>query len=350
MVKAMTKVEVDVLKETFKKQLFKKEYIAYGIECEKKLNQPPYETVIKTFDGYGNEHNIPAKGPGKILRHVSYHQAVHSAQEQPASDQGFEGMLSRVTDAPPPTPPNNCCLYNGRKEEYEKLTENWLQSSFYQPFIDRVEEKVRRMTEVKSVACFGLGRLMKDMDLPGSHIITNYLQHIVALKIRNLIEKVQKGKVTENIPIYTQDPAYCTNCKSILEKELGFQVMESNSGYLKVDANSFVITCAPAAPVRQIIGDLTKDSIGPAGMLCQPIDGDGVETAENIVDMPSPSIEQFALHAHKNDMKIVFRNDHSSDSSDEEGDMRNTVFYDEKYPSVIGSIFTDFALYFKKKP
>jgi hypothetical protein len=342
----MKREEIAALRACFNKNLYTADNIKHWEECEVKLNAPPYKATIRTFDGNGEAHEIPAQGPGKILRYASYHQAVHKAEAQSASDKGFEYMLVRVTDADPATPPKECCDTEGRKEKYAEYTKQWKATAWFGNFIKKVEEKAKSMVEVKSIACFGLGHLEANPNFAPTHMIANYLQHVVVLEIRTLLA-VEHKVPPEDIPIYAQDPKYCTNCKDILEKELGFTVMESNSGFLKVDGNTFVITSAPSVPVRQIVGDLTKDVGGPAGILCQPIDGDGVETANKIVDMPSPSINEFANKAYLTNMAMTFTAERA-DSSDEESDLQNSVFYSDEYAQVYGSILPDFAIYLKK--
>lgn len=345
--RALFKTERLALEARFEDSLYSAEMIKHWEECRIKLNREPFEAIVRTFDSDGKVHEIPAKGPGKILRYCSYHQLIHEAEKQPKSDDAFEGMLVRVADADSATPPEECCLKPKRQEDYAEWTKEWKNSPFYFSFMDKFVSKARLMTEVKSVACFGLGELKQDTDRsPYDHIIANYLQHIVALEIRNWLAFKQKME-PKNIPIYAQDPKYCTNCKDILENELGFQVVEGNSGFLNVDGNTFVVTSAPTVPVRQIVGDLTKGVGGPAGFLCQPIDGDGVEASDGIVDMPSRNLYQFAVAATRNHMMAVWRTERD-DSSDEESDVTNSVYYDEQYPVVKASIFPDFAIYLKK--
>lgn len=241
---------------------------------------------MRTYDGDGKAVQIAAKGPNKIFHFCSYHQAVHKGEAQPVADSAFANMLVRVTSASDALTPDECCnnppagvreeerhkyCHSGTRQlEYTKMTSHWKNTQHYKDLMGFLEQRTDRMTEVKSVACFGLGRLGANSDRSPDHLIANYLQHIAALDIRNLFARKQKVPKS-NIPIYTQDPAYCSECVKTLEAELGFEVLPSNTGFLKVDGNTFVMTIHPGAPIRQIIGDITADEGGPAGLFCPPI-------------------------------------------------------------------------------
>ena len=344
---ALTTEEVSTLRKLFDKELYSKTNIEHWLDCEAQLRTPPFTANVRTFDRNGTPQHIPAKGQGGQLRFCSYHQTVQAAESQPQADPEFDGMLVRVTNAHSLVEPRDCCLYEKQEEEFKHYADKWLESPFCKRLMGYVADKARNMTEVKSVVCFGLGPLGPDEDFTGFHIMTCYLQHIAAIHIRNTIERAQ-GKDIGSIPVYVQDPAYCSNCKRILKYDLDVNVKESNSGFLEVDGNTFVITVAPAAPIRQIVGDLTKDAGGPAGILCQPIDDDGVEAADKIVDMSSPNMYQFALRVKHHNMHVVCRAE-KVDSSDEEDDSFNAVYHNEEHDTVQGSIFKDIGLYFKKK-
>jgi hypothetical protein len=214
--------------------------------------------------------------------------------------------------------------------------------------MNHIAKHAPNMAEVSSVVCFGLGRLTKDFEYLGFHVATCYLQHIAAIHIRNMLARLQ-GQSNIEIPIFVQDPAYCLNCKLILA-ELGITVLDSHKASLHVNEQAFVIAVAPSYPVRQIVGDMTscRASGGPAGILCTPIDDDGTESSDGVVCMSSPNMEQFMLRVRHRNKYVVMR-DEKANTSDEDDDTMNTVYYSKEVPEVQGSIFKEIGLYFRKK-
>jgi hypothetical protein len=349
---ALKKDQREALGKLLGMRLYSKENIAKWVECDKKLRDSSDEVIVETYDSKGQMHAIRARGPNKQLRYCSYHQAVHPEEEQPASDENFKGMLVRVTDYKPPSEPTKCCGDGGahEKQAYDGYEHYWMQSEFYNRFMTHVSHYARSATEVKSVVCFGLGRLRVDADdYAGQHAATSFLQHAAAVHIRDVFAKLQK-QPRESIPIYAQDPAYCSNCKAHLKTRWNMEIMDFNSGFLKVDANTFVVSLFPAAPVRQIVGDITcfGDVLGPAGMLTQPTGGDGIEAANRVVDMPSPRFYEFVLKAIKNGLRLDMVPE-PTDSIDEENDANNMVYQSETVPSTFGMVFVSIGMYFSRR-
>ncbi|PYH93119.1 hypothetical protein BO71DRAFT_431236 [Aspergillus ellipticus CBS 707.79] len=84
-------------------------------------------------------------------------------------------------------------------------------------------------------------------------------QHALLLTVKEVL-----GEKTGNasIEILAQDPAYNDTDKMILAA-FGITVIDSPVGFLKVDEESFVFSCSPHVPVRQMIMYLSR----PAGMI-----------------------------------------------------------------------------------
>jgi hypothetical protein len=344
---SLTTEERLTLTSPFDLQLYNKANIEHWIQCEKKLSEPPFSTHVTTFDRKGRPSEIKVKGANKRLRFCGYNQTVQAADEQPEADPEFDNVLVRAYTLEPGRAPKDCCLKEGKLEELRQYAEEWLQSPFYFKLLAHVSARAAKMTEVKSFLCFGLGRLGPDLGYQGLHVASCYLQHIAAIRMRDVIAQRQ-NKNKDDIPIYVQDPAYCSNCKHILEHELGMKVLDSHEACLKINDNAFVMTVAPSYPVRQIVGDITDcwKSGGPAGILCGVINNDGIECGEKRVDQSSPSMEQYRLRAVDHNMKVEFTRE-KSDSSEESDDAENAVQHDGIM--VVGAIFGEFGLYFKKK-
>ncbi|OTB01895.1 hypothetical protein M426DRAFT_265444 [Hypoxylon sp. CI-4A] len=128
----------------------------------------------------------------------------------------------------------------------------------------------RRITKV---ICFGLGDLAppsesgtQDGDMPNTlHEYRRCLnQHAVALTIAS----VARSTVSENVQVFTQDPAYSPACETVL-RDAGVTVVGEYGagGFSKIDNESAVFYCWPASPVGQMIADLARPAlvIGNAG-------------------------------------------------------------------------------------
>jgi hypothetical protein len=342
------------LKKLVKNRFFTREHIKTWLENEKDLNErEPYEVTITTYDAKGQEHKIVAKGPNKSVTFCSYHRVVgygHGVRQElwyepvQYADPGFEAMLVRVTDAVPTPIPAECCHNASRLENMDMSIKDWEKTKVYKTLVDYVGKRAGIMTDVKNMVCFGLGRLRYDPHNEfGHHADKCLLQHYAAVKIRDIIAEKQNKK-PEEIPIFAQDPAYCENCKWLLKNKFGeksddgkygIEVVESNSGYLKVDGNTFVMSICPYAPIRQIIGDITLGTGGPAGMLCNIIQADGNEAPGTIVDAESePLYLGLQMSAKKKGLHKEWMLDpDSGDSAEEESDAVVKCDQDQKVNS-----------------
>lgn len=162
--------------------------------------------------------------------------------------------------------------------------------------------------EVEQIVCFGLGSIGRFS--AGSYHARSYFQHLAACTIRNFLEEQQAKSLEQSPPqkieIYAQDPSYCDKCKARLREKLRIEVVENPYGFTKVDNSTFVLTFSPDIPVRQIVADLTMKHHGPAGMLCDEIESDGLEYAVRsynsdmectmssyTTDPPSPNLAKY---------------------------------------------------------
>ncbi|KAF2022712.1 hypothetical protein EK21DRAFT_119465 [Setomelanomma holmii] len=305
---------------------------------ENDLNTAPYETTVITFDAKGQKHEIQAKGPGKRIVFCSYHQVVgygHGESQElnkpgnpvQYADPGYESMLVRVAGAWPIPRPAECCLVPEYFNELQENVEEWKKSEAYVDLTAHVQRRAHKMTEVKNV---------------------NLLQYYAAMHICDMFAKEQK-KPKNEIPIYVQDPEYCAECKRRLVEELDFKVLGSNAGYLYVDGNTFVVSSSPGAPVRQIIGDLTLDTKGPAGMLCNIVQGDGHGDAFNMIDADSePLYLWFYMSTQDGMQKEWSRNPNPNDFDEGESDWKQEVRFGN-VTNMFRSVFDEIGLYCKPK-
>ena len=186
--------------------------------------------------------------------------------------------------------------------------EEWEKYKYRQDLIRHLEEHGPETAEVEQIVCFGLGYIGRPLD--GSHYRRSYFQHLAACTIRDCLEE-QHAKSLEQSPprkieIYAQDPSYCDKCRAELREKHRIEVVENPYGFAKVDKNTFVLTFSPDIPVRQIVADLTMEYQGPAGMLCDKIESDGLEYAVQsynsnmdctmssyTTDPPSPNLAKY---------------------------------------------------------
>jgi hypothetical protein len=186
--------------------------------------------------------------------------------------------------------------------------EEWEKSKYRQDLIRHLEEHGPKMVDVEQIVCFGLGPIGRFSN--EIHYRRSYFQHLAACTVRDFLEE-QQSKSLEQIPpqkieIYAQDPSYCDKCRAKLREKHGIEVVENPYGFAKVDSNTFVLTFSPDIPVRQIVADLTIEYHGPAGMLCDEIESDGLEYAVRsynsdmnctmssyTTDPPSPNLAKY---------------------------------------------------------
>ncbi|KAI1208189.1 uncharacterized protein F4807DRAFT_461915 [Annulohypoxylon truncatum] len=121
---------------------------------------------------------------------------------------------------------------------------------------------------ITKVLCFGLGditplsrhdaRAEFDEEVALQDLNASLNQHAVALTIAAAF----RAKTPNNMEIFAQDPAYSQASKTLLES-LGVRVVGEHGagGFSKIDQESVVFFCYPAAPVRQIIADLGRPAL-----------------------------------------------------------------------------------------
>ncbi|KAF1842614.1 uncharacterized protein K460DRAFT_410013 [Cucurbitaria berberidis CBS 394.84] len=275
------------------------------------LNSGPLnQAQIKTLDADGNEHIIPVQGANKEFVLLSYHQWLlpHycdlSSRRilQPACSPEFRGMILGVKERQDIVLPEDCCRFNGNRQLFENERAAWRASTFCTLLTDHIRQNGPRMRTVNEILCFGFGPL-KLSQQQGYSDANSFLRHVVALEIRDVLKEVQPVRETssdyllkEEITVGVQDSDYCEECKSIL-KSYNITVYDTPIGFHRINKNSLIMSKTQRLPVRQIVADMTHTQGGPAGMLCNSIQDDGVEGCKDHrrSDPSSPRLFQFKL-------------------------------------------------------
>lgn len=286
------------------------------------LNEEPQRLIhIKTIDINKVKHHINVAGIGKQIYLPSYNQfALPSEFPKTPCLPGFENTLIKIMDAPKAKSPFHCCLLDTKPDTLEKVRDIWRGSEICRQLREHILRCGHRTQEVKSVLCFGLGALACS-NMP-NHNYRTFLQHAAAMEIRDAFQEAQN---THNIPIYAQDPAYCARCKEVLQGLFGFQILETPQGFGKIDGDSFVVTKAPTAAVRQIVFDMTAHCKGPAGMLCDRIVDNGLTNAtiDCMADPCSPRAFQWKQFNQRFNVNL---DDTRSELHSEDVVLHNQVF------------------------
>lgn len=299
---------------------------------------------VQTFDAQGDNKKIlvRAGGPPKQVMLPSYHQWAVPEFRQPRSSPGFQNMLFRLVDAPAVQQPEKCCKYGIKEEKLKQLWAGWQQSPFCKRVIEHITKNAYDMAVVENFVCFGLGPLQESDD-PEDHITRTFLQHAMAVKIRDALVRTQrKDDRLFQIPIAVQDPRYCKNCVRLLLDGLKVGVMNTPTGFPTVDKTTFVISKAPSVCVRQIVADLTADAGGPAGMLCGPIEDNELDelACDQHSDPSSPRLWEFK----ENNKELELMLDDTEDQIE--------YMTDDVPPTVVdvpARVFDDVGLYLRKR-
>jgi hypothetical protein len=215
--------------------------------------------------------------------------------------QEFWRLVSTKPDGPPET---YHCTYlvdwtNQTVRNYEGPVENarllfettqkrWDTSDTCQTFTSQCHKLLRgcgNAKKVTKIVCFGLGDLNfkppdwwriqnsskseGERELETSVVEGSLTHHAIALTIADIARSyAQTGDI--GVRLLTQDPAYSTETKVILQ-EIGFEVVGEYgaSGFADLDDETIVFSAFAAAPVKQIIADLAR----PAAIICNRVTG-----------------------------------------------------------------------------
>ncbi|KAI0888081.1 uncharacterized protein GGS22DRAFT_93139 [Annulohypoxylon maeteangense] len=150
---------------------------------------------------------------------------------------------------------------------FQKAKERWGRS-WTCGWLDDKLSILKGQRKITKVLCFGLGDMTPlsrydtrsefDAEAALHDLNSSFNQHAVALSIAAKI----RSETGDDVEIFAQDPAYSETSKALLE-DIGIQVVGEHGagGFSKIDYDSVVFFCYPAAPVRQIIADLARPAM-----------------------------------------------------------------------------------------
>lgn len=149
----------------------------------------------------------------------------------------------------------------------------WENSKFHHELIVLLETHAGSASQrIDQIICFGLGNIIS---LSGPRAQRrSYVQHLAACTVRDTLASQQGGAAPT---VFAQDPEYKSVDTSYLSEHFDCTVLDDPEGFRALNGNTFVITVSPNVPVRQVALDMTYDSDGPAGFLCDAIRSDGLE-------------------------------------------------------------------------
>jgi hypothetical protein len=238
-----------------------------------------YPTEVTGHDVYGKATTYVNCGPKKPILHNTFQLSYPEHPRPYPCVPRLENHIISLSDWNS-TSMNldwkECCGLEKLKY-LEPFVEMWKKNSdFLRSVKAHIRKHGKKMVLVKRIVCFGLGprKRKREGDSTHTHIIRSVLQHETAIAIRDTLREVQTGVQGHLLNITVQDPHYCPGCYvRIWDVYDGF-IATNPAGFNKVDGDTFVISRAPTIHVRQIVGDLTAGSGGPAGILCDEIEED----------------------------------------------------------------------------
>ncbi|KAI1641726.1 uncharacterized protein F4817DRAFT_362849 [Daldinia loculata] len=125
-------------------------------------------------------------------------------------------------------------------------------------------------TNINKIIAFGLGQI-GDVELISPMRIfdvQSHREHALVLTVARALNGRKGTNQENNVPVYLQDPAYTTVCKSVLSDTYGFKIIDGFGarGFTMVDENTLVMGHHPNYPLREIIADIAR----PAAMCWSP--------------------------------------------------------------------------------
>jgi hypothetical protein len=120
--------------------------------------------------------------------------------------------------------------------------------------------------QVTNIVCIGNGSF--------GFGFASVMQHIVASSIAGDLTSLYEEygqRIPTPIAIVVQDPAYTANDELLLSRfPTPIRVVADPESFLGIDESSFVMSCYPVVPVKQMVADLVADFAsgkGPAPVL-----------------------------------------------------------------------------------
>lgn len=145
---------------------------------------------------------------------------------------------------------------------WDAAQQAWLRSDAHRELTKILRDQARVPATVQRVICFGLGSI-EQRSGPWENDVCPATQHAAALTVAAILGERRAGG--QPLPVIVQDPAYEAAELRLLATQ-GFEVVGGERGmaaFALVDDDSFIISCSPDVPVKQIVADLAR----PAGMM-----------------------------------------------------------------------------------
>lgn len=169
------------------------------------------------------------------------------------------------------------------------VEKEWQDSSFCKELKKTLTEHAKTMKPVNRVVCFGLGKFDVNDRFAntGCHSARAYIQHCAALTIRDVLLDKQERGGSDRIDVIAQDPAYCENCKSILQERYGITILDHPKALLECDEHTVVMSISADPDIPQWVSHIVADTpTGLAGLFCNWIVSKGEHEKSSIGSSP----------------------------------------------------------------
>ncbi|GKZ36417.1 hypothetical protein AbraIFM66950_007489 [Aspergillus brasiliensis] len=145
-------------------------------------------------------------------------------------------------------------------ESFNAIFHTWTDSSIYKNMLATLRDYLSHIQgPVTKIIAFGCNSLSSpDVDKVDRE--RSAYQHAFLLMLRRVL--LEMAWTPTEIEILLQDPAYTKLDRKVLG-DCEMTVLDSPKAFLLVDEETFVFSCEPDVPVRQIVMDLAK----PVGMV-----------------------------------------------------------------------------------
>ncbi|KAH8705763.1 hypothetical protein BGW36DRAFT_435749 [Talaromyces proteolyticus] len=147
------------------------------------------------------------------------------------------------------------------REIFANNSQTWYSSSQCEQ-LKSILLSITTPANIRKIIAFGLGTIAARWP-PCSSTGSSY-QHALILTLQDIFHKKQQKQqgahLSTIISCYSQDPAY-TYTDKILLSESGITVLDDPDGFLEIDDSTLVVSCAPNAPVKEIVSDIACPAI-----------------------------------------------------------------------------------------
>ncbi|RDH32935.1 hypothetical protein BDQ94DRAFT_170631 [Aspergillus welwitschiae] len=144
-------------------------------------------------------------------------------------------------------------------ESFNSIFHTWTDSAIYKNMLATLRNLPTIKRPVTKIIAFGCNSLCSPKLDKFAQERSAY-QHAFLLMLRRVLQEM--AWTPTEIEILLQDPAYTKLDKKVLG-DCEMTVLDSPKAFLLVDDESFVFSCSPDVPVRQIVMDLAT----PVGMI-----------------------------------------------------------------------------------